>query len=79
MYGEWSRLSCNCTILTKTHDFFHKDMSKFNGRAVVLLRNPYDAIISERHRVEGGEKHTGYAKPAKFSGPGKPRYLIQRI
>ena len=43
-------------------------MNELNHKAVLLIRNPFDAIISHRHLDEGG--HTGYAKDIKFKNLG---------
>ena len=43
------------------------EMLQTNGKAVVLIRNPYRAIYSYRNHMEG---HTGHANISQFLGLG---------
>ena len=43
-------------------------MAELNGTAILLMRNPFKAIIGHRHLDEGG--HVGLAPEEKFVGPG---------
>lgn len=47
----------------------HNHIKELNSTAIVLIRNPFRAIIGHRHLDEGG--HTGHAKEESFLGPGK--------
>ena len=42
---------------------------ELNSTAILLIRNPFKAIIGHRHLDEGG--HTGHASPKSFMGRGK--------
>ena len=42
---------------------------ELNSTAILLIRNPFKAIIGHRHLDEGG--HTGHASPKSFVGRGK--------
>ena len=44
-YGE-GHFKDGSTILQKTHNMFKKNISDFQGRGVVLVRNPYKAIMA---------------------------------
>ena len=44
-------------------------MKELNATAIVLIRNPFKAIMSHRNLDEAG--HTGHAKPKMFTGAGK--------
>ena len=41
---------------------------KTNGSAVILFRNPYEAIYGYRHTLKAG--HTGHTNASQFIGPG---------
>ena len=47
----------------------HNHMKELNSTAIVLIRNPFKAIIGHRHLDEGG--HTGHAKAGSFIGRGR--------
>ena len=42
---------------------------ELNSTAILLIRNPFKAIIGHRHLDEGG--HTGHASAKSFMGRGK--------
>lgn len=44
-------------------------MKEMSNRGVIVIRNPFKALISHRHLDVGG--HTGYAPKAHFLGTGK--------
>lgn len=44
-------------------------MTELNYTAILLIRNPFKAIIGHRNLDEGG--HTGHAKELSFQGLGK--------
>ena len=55
---------------------------ELNSTAILLIRNPFKAIIGHRHLDEGG--HTGHASAKSFVGRGKyycdrPHYSERRI
>ena len=43
-------------------------MAELNYKAVLVIRNPFKALISHRHLDVGG--HTGYAPKSHFSDKG---------
>ena len=53
------------TIVQKTHDADPDLVTEFGGRGVLILRNPYDAILSKFHYLYGG--HHGLASEEHFS------------
>jgi hypothetical protein len=55
----------------------HNHMKEFNSTAIVLIRNPFKAIIGHRHLDEGG--HTGHAKAGSFIGKGKSKYDFKKL
>ena len=59
-------------VSTTTSDVERRQQNhikELNSTAIVLIRNPFRAIIGHRHLDEGG--HTGHAKEESFLGPGK--------
>jgi hypothetical protein len=72
---------CGCTSVQKTHGFAlagmvppndeqkKSEIAVFKGKGILLLRNPYDALLSYRNFLYGG--HTGFAPYASFRGPGR--------
>lgn len=52
------------TVVQKTHDLGVQHIRSFDGRVVLLLRNPYDAILSFHNFLYGG--HTGFAPLKNF-------------
>ena len=85
-YGEAVAADCGCTTVQKTHGFALlgqvptsagarlAEVRAFGGRAILLIRNPYEAIISYRNFLYGG--HTGFAPYARFHGPGKLQPIV---
>ena len=66
-------VDCGCTIVQKTHDFQRKDFNKpfVNNSAILIIRNPYRAIISYRNFVTTESNHIASASLTQFSGPGE--------
>ena len=56
-------------MVQKTHDLGVQHIRSFDGRVVLLLRNPYDAILSFHNFLYGG--HTGFAPLKNFERSGK--------
>jgi hypothetical protein len=50
---------------------------ELNNTAIVLIRNPFKAIIGHRHLDSGG--HTGFAKESEFLGPGWDYFVLVKI
>ncbi|XP_037800320.1 uncharacterized protein LOC119595226 [Penaeus monodon] len=63
-YGELDDHTAGTTIAQKTHDCGPTHVKAFRGTAVLLLRNPYRAILSFHNYLFGG--HTGYAPLANY-------------
>ncbi|XP_047472240.1 uncharacterized protein LOC125027303 [Penaeus chinensis] len=63
-YGELDDHAAGTTIAQKTHDCGPTHVKAFRGTAVLLLRNPYRAILSFHNYLFGG--HTGYAPLANY-------------
>lgn len=68
MYGLWGEIrdwQDGTTIVQKTHDS-HPDHVKndFGGRGILILRNPYDAILSDHNFLFGG--HMGVGPPTNY-------------
>lgn len=71
---------CNCWLLQKTHDFSLYDnpgrlplanartLQKFEGKGILLIRNPFKAIQSYLNFVHGGM--TDLAPKSAFEGKG---------
>ncbi|XP_065348218.1 sialate:O-sulfotransferase 2-like [Cloeon dipterum] len=86
-YGEVMPPDCGCTSVQKTHGFAlagmvpptaeqkRAELTLFKGRGVLLLRNPYEAIISYRNYLYGG--HTGFAPYDSFRGPEWEQFAIR--
>ncbi|XP_066959269.1 uncharacterized protein [Macrobrachium rosenbergii] len=87
MYGEAIVYDSGMTILQKTHGYTTGDAMKlsheerlplnhleqFGRKGVVVIRNPFKALISHRHLDTGG--HTGYAPKAHFLGKGWAEFV----
>ncbi|XP_045117318.1 uncharacterized protein LOC123508025 isoform X1 [Portunus trituberculatus] len=76
-YGENETPECGCTVAVKTHGYClagvpatreerEKDIGRFFGRGLLLLRNPYDTLIAYRNYLTAG--HLGVAGPDAFRG-----------
>jgi len=82
MYGEGVAFDAGLTLLQKSHGFTtgeamkmprpqqeeHNHLAELGCRGVVVVRNPFKALISHRHLDIGG--HTGYAPKSQFLGAG---------
>ncbi|CAH1230722.1 WSCD2 [Branchiostoma lanceolatum] len=51
------------TVAVKSHRFDRAHIEKFDS-AILIIRNPYNAIVSEHNRKHGG--HTGLARQTKY-------------
>ncbi|XP_059097809.1 WSCD family member AAEL009094-like [Tigriopus californicus] len=69
MYGLWGEIrnwADGTTIVQKTHDANEAHVTKdFEGRAILLLRNPYAAILSDHNFLFAG--HHGRAPPSNYA------------
>jgi len=71
MYGLWGEIRSwedGTTIVQKTHDASKHHVTKdFGGRAIIIVRNPYDAILSTHNFMYAG--HHGKAPARNFARP----------
>nr|XP_045605517.1 uncharacterized protein LOC123762803 [Procambarus clarkii] len=68
-FGELEPWNAGTTFTQKTHDGSPAHIQAFNGTGVLLLRNPYRAIISYHNFLFGG--HTGYAPISNYRRKGE--------
>ncbi|XP_014681394.1 PREDICTED: uncharacterized protein LOC106821203 [Priapulus caudatus] len=45
--GDMEPFNDGTTLVQTTHNYGRADIAKFNGTAILLLRNPYEAILAE--------------------------------
>lgn len=65
---------CGCTVVQKTHFLnWERDNedNEFNGNVILIIRNPYKAMISLRNHETTNQ--TGHAPNKKFIGRGRTR------
>ncbi len=73
---------CHCTLIQKTHDFTldahlyslaqtnrTHSLERFHNKGVLIIRNPFEAIVAYRNFGAGGMK--GVASKEEFQGPGE--------
>ncbi|KAF2368788.1 Sulfotransferase domain [Trinorchestia longiramus] len=91
MYGEGVPYDCGMTIMQKTHGYTTGDGMKvpheqqllknhfmeLGCRGLVIIRNPFKALISHRHLDIGG--HTGFAPKSHFVGEGWDYFVALKI
>lgn len=59
-WGEIRNWKDGTTILQKTHDASeHHVLEDFGGRGILILRNPYDAILSTHNFLYAGHHAKG--------------------
>lgn len=77
MYGLWGEIRSwedGTTIVQKTHDANkHHVQEDFKGRAILILRNPYDAILSTHNFMYSG--HHGRAPARNFARSDWEKYV----
>lgn len=74
-------IDCGCTLLQKTHDFSldamlyylpeanrTQTLNEFEGKGILILRNPFSSIRSYRNFDSGGMQ--GMAPDTAFKGKG---------
>ena len=90
-YGEVLPFDSGLTVVVKSHghttgkatQFSRSEQKKYNhiaelnGTAILLIRNPFRAIIGHRHLDAGG--HTGYADVDQFLGEGESARATRRV
>ena len=80
-YGESFNDSCGCTLVQKTHGYTidgfqttpdwslrSRMVARHDGRAVLIIRNPYEAMLAFRNYRKAG--HIGYTPDSHFVGKG---------
>ncbi|XP_076062905.1 uncharacterized protein LOC143037994 isoform X2 [Oratosquilla oratoria] len=91
MFGEGVPYDAGITILQKSHGYTtgdamklpHEERVKMNhmeelgNGGIIVVRNPFKALISHRHLDVGG--HTGYAPKAHFIGEGWKEFITLKI
>ncbi|XP_068166164.1 sialate:O-sulfotransferase 2-like [Antennarius striatus] len=70
--GEGEDWRKGTTICVKTHEKTKESIDEFDS-SILLIRNPYKAIISEFNRKHGG--HTGFASEVDWKGTGWSVYV----
>ena len=60
-------------VWNQPNDTFFQ-MEQTNGRAILLIRNPYHAIFGFRNHISGG--HLGHADSSMFTGPGNFTFKV---
>ncbi|XP_045106832.1 uncharacterized protein LOC123501860 [Portunus trituberculatus] len=64
MFGELESWSAGTTLTQKTHSASPSVVASFSSRAVVLVRNPYRALLAYHNYLYGG--HLGYAPVSNY-------------
>jgi len=89
-YGEAIPADSGLTVVVKSHghttgkaaDLGREEqvrqnhMHELNSTAIMIVRNPFAAIIGHRHLDDGG--HTGYAKKGRFEGEGWDQFVRKK-
>lgn len=92
LYGEGVMHDSGMTIVQKSHGYTtgeamtmqdkglraqHNHLQELGYQGVVVIRNPFKALISHRHLDVGG--HTGYAPKAHFLGQGWADFVTLKV
>ncbi|XP_046638667.1 WSC domain-containing protein 2-like [Daphnia pulicaria] len=79
-YGEGVPIDCGCTIVQKTHDLQRNDYQPFiNKSAILIIRNPYGALVSYRNFRTTGNSHTASASLTQFTGLEWEKFVTTEI
>ncbi|NXS58579.1 WSCD2 protein, partial [Brachypteracias leptosomus] len=70
--GERDHWRSGRTICIKTHESGQKEIESFDS-AILLIRNPYKALMAEFNRKYGG--HIGFASHAHWKGKEWPEFV----
>ncbi|XP_051828922.1 WSC domain-containing protein 2 isoform X2 [Antechinus flavipes] len=70
--GERDHWRSGRTICIKTHESGQKEIEAFDA-AILLIRNPYKALMAEFNRKYGG--HIGFASQAHWKGKEWPEFV----
>ncbi|XP_076054693.1 uncharacterized protein LOC143033305 isoform X2 [Oratosquilla oratoria] len=63
-YGELDSWKSGRTVAQKTHESNPTHVKDFNGTGILIIRNPYRAILSHHNFIFGG--HTGFAPVSNY-------------
>ncbi|XP_061134924.1 sialate:O-sulfotransferase 2 isoform X1 [Syngnathus typhle] len=70
--GERDHWRSGRTICIKTHESGKKDIEAFDS-SILIIRNPYKALMAEFNRLYGG--HIGFASQANWKGKEWPEFV----
>jgi hypothetical protein len=80
--------NCGCTVAQKTHDFqavpgpdhaIADERFANSSGAVLIIRNPYDALVSYRNYMQTGNNQTATASASAFAGPEWRKFVLKEI
>lgn len=69
-FGEYENPWDGTLLVVKCHRFKTENSQQYDT-GIVLVRNPFKAMISEYNRILTGKNHTAVADQSQFAGPGK--------
>lgn len=69
--GERDHWRSGRTICIKTHESGKKEIESFDS-SILMIRNPYKALMAEFNRKYGG--HIGFASQAHWKGKGETEF-----
>lgn len=69
--GERDHWRSGRTVCIKTHESGKKEIEAFDS-SILMIRNPYKALMAEFNRKYGG--HIGFASQAHWKGKGEIEY-----
>ncbi|XP_043245494.1 uncharacterized protein LOC122393501 [Amphibalanus amphitrite] len=78
--GYWGELSSpeeGTTIVQKVHDFGDDQVQRFNRTAIVIVRNPYRAVLSFHNYLFGG--HKGMAPSSNYLRKGWRTFVMKQV
>ncbi|CAK8690671.1 unnamed protein product [Clavelina lepadiformis] len=67
--GEFPFISRHRSVVVKDHMLTQNTMSLYQS-AILIIRNPYDAMIADFHRYASKGNHTGIASNERFQSEG---------
>ncbi|XP_037084254.1 WSC domain-containing protein 1-like [Pollicipes pollicipes] len=76
-WGEMSAPEDGTTIVQKVHDFGDDQSQRFNRTAIVIVRNPYRAILSFHNYLFGG--HKGMAPSSNYLKKGWRSFVMKQV
>ena len=73
--GEGVAWNDGSTIVQKTHDAGEDHIAEFNRTGILMIRNPYKAILSFHNYLYGG--HTGFSPTANYLKKGNLQLITK--